>query len=80
MLSQQQQNTQNHYPRGGLGGWGSAVSRKSYACLRALGESERAKEELDSSSTTSSNSQKTIPRQSAIIEGEAWGYFVDTPD
>ena len=56
-----------------LSGWGSAMSRKSYACLKTLGETEAMKE---------SKSNKEIssrPRPSNHV-GESWGYFVDTLD
>ncbi len=57
-----------------LSGWGSAVSRKSYACLKTLGEMELRKSQLN-------QRNNGIPRQpSQIVEGEAWGYFVDTVD
>ena len=46
-------------------GWGSAVSRKSYACLSSL----------DNRAPT-----QTLPRRvnSVPISGPSWGYFVDT--
>ena len=54
-----------------LSGWGSAVSRKSYACLKTLGETEERKMET---------TKKALPRQPRAIEGDSWGYFVDTPE
>ncbi len=57
-----------------ISGWGSTVSRKSYACLKTLGDMELRKSET---SQMNNNIQR---QQSQIIEGEAWGYFVDTVD
>ncbi len=57
-----------------LSGWGSAVSRKPYTCLKTLADDESRKLQSNGSS------QSSIARQPRIIEGESWGYFVDTPD
>jgi hypothetical protein len=54
-----------------LSGWGSAVSRKSYACLKTLGENEARKEQ---------KKMTRMPRTAAPVQGDSWGYFVDTPD
>jgi hypothetical protein len=56
-----------------LSGWGSAVSRKSYACLKTLGEVEASKIHRP---------LRRIPNQSkSLVDvGQGWGYFVDTPD
>mmetsp|Transcript_28385 Transcript_28385/g.42102 ORF Transcript_28385/g.42102 Transcript_28385/m.42102 type:complete len:136 (+) Transcript_28385:84-491(+) len=55
-----------------LSGWGSAISRKSYACLKTLGENEARKMHRPPS---------RIPRKVATQEtADSWGYFVDTPD
>ena len=58
----------------GLSGWGSAVSRTPYTCLKTLADDESRKLQSNASS------QSSIVRQPRIIEGESWGYFVDTPD
>lgn len=56
-----------------LSGWGSAISRKSYACLKTLNETETRKmlgeppKQLNSPVPTSMHNQ-------------SWGYFVDTID
>lgn len=55
-----------------LSGWGSAISRKSYACLKTLGENEARKEQIPSRFAARNTS---IPQT-----GDTWGYFVDTPD
>jgi|AntRauTorckE5430_2_1112549.scaffolds.fasta_scaffold70022_1 hypothetical protein len=55
-----------------LSGWGSAISRKSYACLKTLGETEARKMQRP---------PRQVSRTVAIPEvGENWGYFVDTTD
>ena len=54
-----------------LSGWGSVVSRKSYACLRTLeAESQRAIAQ-----------EQRVRRQAQQTPeiGDTWGYFVDTP-
>ena len=48
-----------------ISGWGSAESRKSYACLKSLADD-----------TTTAQPSRQI--RSDPIVGEAWGYFVDT--
>jgi len=50
-----------------LSGWGSAESRKSYACLTSLvvGEDNVA-------------SPRRIVSSVPNVEGKGWGYFVDT--
>lgn len=77
----------------GLSGWGSAVSRKSYACLRTL-EEESRKADLQRQQQQQLQQRHCLHRQyqqnyqqvpRRPIEqpqyvGEAWGYFVDTPD
>jgi hypothetical protein len=53
-------------------GWGSTISRRSYACLKTLGETEASKMHRPS---------RQIPKQSTSLDdGQTWGYFVDTPD
>ena len=53
-----------------LSGWGSVVSRKSYACLRTLeAESQRA----------IAQQQQVRQIQQTPEIGDTWGYFVDTP-
>mmetsp|Transcript_11526 Transcript_11526/g.21545 ORF Transcript_11526/g.21545 Transcript_11526/m.21545 type:complete len:110 (-) Transcript_11526:436-765(-) len=54
-----------------LSGWGSAVSRKSYACLKTLGEMEARKLQRP---------PKQVARKVAVQDtSDSWGYFVDTP-
>ena len=47
-----------------LSGWGSAESRKSYACLTSLVDEDVSPRQIVSVPT----------------EGKGWGYFVDTKD
>ena len=55
-----------------LSGWGSTISRKSYACLKTLGDNEARKIQRPTNQ---------FPRQSAATEtADNWGYFVDTTD
>jgi hypothetical protein len=55
-----------------LSGWGSTISRKSYACLKTLGENETRRMQ---------RAPSRIPRKVATQESaDSWGYFVDTPD
>ncbi len=56
-----------------LSGWGSAVSRKSYACLKTLGEEESRKLHRPPR-------RMMLRQESAQLAGPAWGYFVDTTD
>ena len=60
-----------------LSGWGSAISRKSYACLRTLEEETRRFPHQQQAVA-----QKLVRRnlQQTPYNGETWGYFVDTPD
>lgn len=55
-----------------LSGWGSVVSRKSYACLQTL-----VKEEGDRDQIASRQSRR---KQNEVHSGPSWGYFVDTPE
>ena len=48
-----------------LSGWGSAISRKSYACLSSL-DSQAPKQQLQ-------RQVRNVPSC-----GPTWGYFVDT--
>ncbi len=75
----------------GLSGWGSAVSRKSYACLRTLEEESRKADLLKQQqqqrphTLIRPNSQFYQQGAPAQIQnnryvGDTWGYFVDTPD
>ncbi len=57
-----------------LSGWGSAVSRKSYACLKTLGETEARKMQRYPRTIASRQISRVEPM------GDTWGYFVDTPD
>lgn len=52
-----------------LSGWGSAISRKPYACLKTLCESTSKKNQRP---------HKKVRSAVAIQSGESWGYFVDT--
>ena len=49
-----------------LRGWGSADSRRSYSCLKSLSEED-----------SSSRRRTTLMPK---IDGDGWGYFVDTTD
>ena len=79
----------------GLSGWGSTISRKSYACLRTL-EEESRKVERQQQQYNNNLRPHTLQRQSqskfyqdeaseqsqihkSRCVGETWGYFVDTP-
>ena len=50
-----------------LSGWGSAESRKSYACLTSLVVGEN-----------NAVSPRRIVSSVPNVEGKGWGYFVDT--
>jgi hypothetical protein len=64
-----------------LSGWGSIVSRKSYACLRTLEtESTSTGKQSQKRSLQEDGQQKRRKIQLAPIVGDSWGYFVDTPD
>ena len=68
-----------------LSGWGSAVSRKSYACLQTLeAESQKRRPQLPTvtrrHTLTSQQRPNRVYTQQLPIVGETWGYFVDTPD
>lgn len=64
-----------------LSGWGSTISRKSYACLRTL-EAETVRREA------TRHRFPAVPRcpssiqqlQSQPSANASWGYFVDTPE
>ena len=63
--------------RTNLSGWGSAISRKPYACLKTLGENESRKMNLPR------QSRAAVPRSKPMgmnVQGDSWGYFVDTPE
>jgi hypothetical protein len=58
-----------------LSGWGSAISRKSYACLKTLDETETRK------MLASKPPKQLSSRQlSSTVSGQSWGYFADTID
>ena len=61
-----------------ISGWGSAVSRKSYACLKTLGETETRKSQLSHSRTNVSRQARARVVEGVEVETESWGYFVDT--
>ncbi len=62
-----------------LSGWGSIVSRKSYACLRTL-EAESTRKHSQKRSLQQEQQQKRRKIQETPVLGDSWGYFVDTPD
>ena len=64
-----------------LSGWGSAISRKSYACLRTLEEESRM-QPYKTAAARQQQQSKQVRRQveERSYVGESWGYFVDTPD
>lgn len=70
-----------------LSGWGSAASRKSYACLRTLEEQQSRRrpfgttqqlQQLQPQPQQPKRMRRQIQDRSYV--GESWGYFVDTPD
>ena len=68
-----------------LSGWGSAVSRKSYACLQTLeAESQKRRPQLPTVTRRHTLPVQERPNrvytQKLPIVGETWGHFVDTPD
>jgi hypothetical protein len=56
-----------------LSGWGSAISRKSYACLKTLDETETRK--MLAGNPPKQLSSRQVP---PTVSGQAWGYFADT--
>lgn len=65
-----------------LSGWGSAISRKSYACLRTLEAECRHKGTLQHNNISRAYGKYDLKPQQVQTQyvGEGWGYFVDTPD
>ena len=65
-----------------LSGWGSAISRKSYACLRTLEEESRRQPYQRPAAAQQQHQSKQVRRQiqDRSYVGDSWGYFVDTPD
>lgn len=63
-----------------LSGWGSAISRKSYACLRTL-EAECLEHGAPKAPPAYPRPNE-MPRQQSHRAplGDSWGYFVDTKD
>jgi hypothetical protein len=62
-----------------LSGWGSIVSRKSYACLQTL-EAESTRKYSQKRCLPQEQQQKRRKIQETPFVGDSWGYFVDTPD
>jgi hypothetical protein len=66
-----------------LSGWGSAISRKSYACLRTLEAECRLKGTPPCNNIPRHyRAREPMPQQQKETHfvGEGWGYFVDTKE
>mmetsp|Transcript_16680 Transcript_16680/g.19028 ORF Transcript_16680/g.19028 Transcript_16680/m.19028 type:complete len:120 (+) Transcript_16680:173-532(+) len=59
-----------------LSGWGSAMSRKSYACLRTLEEECRRIPQRP----PTAHKRRRVSSTKTSSSCPSWGYFVDTPD